>query len=105
MNLGRVIGSIWAMRKYPTLKGRRMLLVQPHTYSGEERGSPIISLDTMDAGVGDLVIYATSYEASIPFTPDLTPTDATIVGIVERVDHKDAHWHVRTDEWTTPEDD
>lgn len=91
MNLGRVIGNIWATRKYPALDGRRMLLVQPLSFAGKETGSPIISLDTVDAGQGDIVMYSTSSEAAIPFD-GLTPTDATIVGIVERIDHGDDTW-------------
>jgi ethanolamine utilization protein EutN len=91
MNLGRVIGNIWATRKYPALDGRRMLLVQPLSFAGKKTGSPIISLDTVDAGQGDIVMYSTSSEAAIPFD-GLTPTDATIVGIVERIDHGDDTW-------------
>jgi ethanolamine utilization protein EutN len=87
MNLGRVTGSLWATRKYDSLEGQRMLIVEPLTFAGASAGRPLIALDTVDAGPGDRVIYATSSEASIPFRPDLVPTDATIVGIVERVDH------------------
>ncbi len=93
MNLGRVIGNLWATRKYPALEGRRMLIVQPLTFTGEETGSPLIALDTVDAGEGDVVMYSTSSEAALPFRPGLTPTDATIVGIVERIDHQDRTWH------------
>ena len=93
MNLGRVIGNLWATRKYPALEGRRMLIVQPLTFTGDETGSPLIALDTVDAGEGDVVMYSTASEAAIPFRPGLTPTDATIVGIVERVDHRDRTWH------------
>lgn len=93
MKLARVIGNIWATRKYASLQGRRMLIVQPLTFTGEELGSPLIALDTVDAGEGDIVMYATSSEAAVPFRPSLTPTDATIVGVVERVDHGDKSWH------------
>lgn len=89
MNLGRVIGSLWATQKYPTLVGKRMVIVQPLSFSGEDSGRPLIALDTVDAGPGETVIYATSSEAAIPFAPDLVPTDATVVGIVEQVDHVD----------------
>ena len=93
MNLGRVIGNIWATRKNPALTGRRMLIVQPLTFTGTPVGAPIIALDTVDAGQGDVVIYSTASEAAIPFRPGLTPTDATIVGIVELIDHQDQTWH------------
>ena len=90
MNLGRVIGNVWATRKHPALTGRRLLLVQPLTFAGRPLGPPIISLDTMDAGPGDVVLYTTASEAAIPFRPEipLTPTDATIVGVVERIDRE-----------------
>lgn len=92
MKLGRVIGNLWATRKYPAFEGRRLLLVQPLTFAGKAAGTPFISLDTMDAGVDDVVIYSTSAEAAIPFRPGLTPTDATIVGVVERIDHDGRTW-------------
>jgi microcompartment protein CcmK/EutM len=57
-------------------------------FRGADSGQPIIALDTMDSGIEDVVIYVTSAEAAIPFQPGLTPTDATIVGIVDRVDHE-----------------
>ncbi|MFN3596006.1 MAG: EutN/CcmL family microcompartment protein [Rubricoccaceae bacterium] len=86
MNLGRVIGSVWATRKDPTLEGRRMLLVVPLREDGTPAGRPAAALDTCDAGPGDRVLYVTSAEAALPFAAEqpLTATDATIVGIVDR---------------------
>lgn len=92
MNLGRVIGNVWATRKTETLVGKRMLFIQPLSFSGASVGGKIIALDTVDSGVGDTVIYVTSTEATIPFKPLLIPTDATIVGIVDRVDMQTGSW-------------
>lgn len=85
MRLGRVIGSVWATQKDPSLEGRRMLVVQPVDRAGADRGRPTVALDTADAGPGDTVLYVTSAEAAIPFRParDLTATDATVVGVVD----------------------
>ena len=55
-------------------------------------GGKIVALDTVDSGAGDTVIYVSSTEATIPFKPQLIPTDATIVGIVDRVDHVSKSW-------------
>lgn len=87
MNLGHVIGNVWATRKDASLVGKRMLLVQPLNFDGSLAGAPLAALDTADAGVGDTVIYVTSAEAAIPFQPenDLTASDATIVGVVDAV--------------------
>ncbi len=88
MRLGRVIGSIWATQKDPSLEGRRMLLVQPLRADGTEAGRPTTALDTCDAGPGDTVLYVTSSEAALPFkaTHETTASDATVVGVVDAVD-------------------
>jgi len=83
---------VWATRKTETLEGKRMLFVQPLSFSGHEVGGKIVALDTVDSGAGDTVIYVSSTEATIPFKPQLIPTDATIVGIVDRVDHVSKSW-------------
>lgn len=86
MYIGRVIGSLWATHKLGELDGKRMLLVQPLTFSGEILGRPLVALDTVDAGEHDVVMYVTSREAAIPFA-EMTPSDATIVGVIDRVDN------------------
>ena len=87
MRLGRVIGSVWATQKDPSVHARRMLLVQPLRADGTDTGRPTTALDTCDAGPGDTVLYVTSSEAALPFSPpnDVTATDATVVGVVDSV--------------------
>lgn len=85
MNIGRVIGSVWATRKDPSIVGKRMQFVQPLFADGSKKGRPIAALDTCDSGPGDHVMYVTSAEAAIPFRPpqELTASDATIVGVID----------------------
>ncbi len=87
MNLGRVIGTVWATQKDATLAGKRMLLVQPIRADGSDAGRPMATLDTCGAGPGERVLYVTSAEAALPFASEqpLTAADATIIGIVEQV--------------------
>ncbi len=92
MNMGRVIGRVWATCKDPSLEGRRLLVIQPLTFEHQESGDPLIALDTVDSGSGDTVIYVSSTEATIPFKPAETPTDATIVGVLDRVDTVSGSW-------------
>lgn len=92
MNLGKIIGSVWATQKVESLNHKRLLFVQPMAFSGTDVGDPIVALDTVDSGVGDTIIYVSSTEATVPFKPLLIPTDATIVGVVDRVDHRDGSW-------------
>jgi ethanolamine utilization protein EutN len=83
MQLGKVIGTIWATRKYETLVGKKMQLVQPINSCEEEIGSPIIAVDTIGAGPGEIIYYITASEAVIPLNVDMAPVDASIVGIVD----------------------
>jgi ethanolamine utilization protein EutN len=92
MNLGKVTGKVWATRKDASLDGQRLLFVQPQSFSGMEVGGRIVALDTVDAGVGDTVLFVSSTEATVPFKPQPTPTDVTIVGVVDRVDHASGSW-------------
>ena len=85
MLLGKVIGSVWATRKYESIKGYKILLVQPLNSDNEELGDPIMALDTVGAGPGETIFYITASEAVIPLDVDMAPVDASIVGIVDSI--------------------
>ena len=85
MLLGKVIGSVWATRKCESIKGYKIMLVQPLNSEEEELGDPIIALDTVGAGAGEIIFYITSSEAVIPLDVDMAPVDASIVGIVDTI--------------------
>lgn len=76
---------MWATRKHASLAGQRLVLVQGLTPEGAPQGAPFVALDTVGAGPGDRVLLATSSEAAVPFLPAVVVTDATVVGVVERV--------------------
>ncbi len=86
MDLARVIGRVVCTQKNASLDGRKLLLVQPVTVEGEDTGKPLVAIDAVGAGAGERVFYVTGREASFAFIPDHVPTDASIVGIVDRVD-------------------
>jgi len=85
MVLGKVIGTIWATKKYETLTGFKMQFVQPLNSELKEIGEPIIAVDTIGAGPGEIIFYATSSEAVIPMRVPMAPVDAAIVGIVDSI--------------------
>jgi ethanolamine utilization protein EutN len=85
MLLGKVIGTIWATRKYETLKSYKMQFVQPINAKLENIGNPIVAVDTIGAGPGEIIFYATSSEAVIAMDVDMAPVDASIVGIVDSI--------------------
>lgn len=58
MQFGRVVGQAISTVKHPTLKGWKVLLVQPLTSHGTPDGEPILVLDNQGAGLSDTVIVS-----------------------------------------------
>ncbi|HSK71042.1 MAG TPA: EutN/CcmL family microcompartment protein [Pyrinomonadaceae bacterium] len=87
MQLAKVIGTVVATVKNETLEGRKILIVQNLNENLEPKGKPMVALDAIGAGVGELVFWCRGKEASFPFKRDSTPTDCTIVGIVDSEKH------------------
>jgi ethanolamine utilization protein EutN len=85
MILGRVIGNVVASAKNETLRGQRLLIVQPIDRHGRDKGKPLVALDSVGAGAGETVYWCRGKEASFPFLPVEVPTETTIVGIVDEI--------------------
>ncbi len=86
MFLAKVIASVWATRKDENLKSFKLLFIQPLNSRREETGDPIVAVDTVGAGTEETVMYITAREAVIPLPVEMAPVDASIVGIVDRID-------------------
>ena len=85
MFLGRVIGNVWATKKYPPLQNMKLMFVQPINSELENIEEPIVAVDTVGAGPGEIIYYITASEAVIPLPVDMAPVDASIVGIVDSI--------------------
>jgi ethanolamine utilization protein EutN len=85
----KVIGTIWATRKDENLRSFKLQLIQPLSALRESVGDPIVAVDTVGAGAGETVFYITAREATIPLLVEMAPVDASIVGIVDRIDVHD----------------
>lgn len=86
MDLARVVGRVVCTQKNVTLSATKLLLVQPIDHAGREVGRPLVAIDAVGAGAAETVFYVTGREASFAFLPDSVPADASIVGIVDRLD-------------------
>ena len=86
MRLGRVTGKLWSTIKTAPHEGKRFLVVQPIDADGKDVGSPLVCMDSVGAGAGETIYWVRGREACIPFYPEQVASDATIVGIVDRVD-------------------
>ncbi len=87
MQLARVIGTVVATVKNESLEGRKLLVVQTLNKDLKPLGKPLVAVDSVGAGVGELVFWCRGKEASFPFKREDTPTDCTIIGIVDSDSH------------------
>ena len=81
MYLGDVIGRVVSTAKNETLVGKKLLVVRRLSDQ-----ATIVALDSVGAGAGERVYVCRGRESSFAFLPDRSPSDATIVGIVDRLD-------------------
>jgi microcompartment protein CcmK/EutM len=91
MNLGRVIGTVWASQKLKGFEGLKMQIIQPLSGDGTPIAGTRIACDSVGAGPGDLVYTVAQYEATLAF-PELSmvPIDCAIVGIVDTLQDESA---------------
>jgi ethanolamine utilization protein EutN len=91
MQLARIIGNIVSTVKNASLEGRRLMVIQ--TLDGNLRavGKPLVAIDSVGAGTGELVFWCRGKEASFPFEGSEVVTDCTIIGIVD----SDAHVSIK----------
>ena len=87
MQLARVIGTVVSTVKNESLDGRKFLIVQTLDADLNPKGKPQIALDAIGAGIGELVFWCRGKEASFPFKRENTPTDCTIIGIIDSEKH------------------
>ncbi len=92
MFLAEVIGQVVATRKDDSMKGRKLLLLRPMLVdeSDPARFRPgsntIVSVDTVGAGEGDLVMFCQGSSARQAEGMKTLPVDAAVVAIVDSVD-------------------
>jgi ethanolamine utilization protein EutN len=87
MLIGRVVGHLVATQKNEQLVGAKLLLVQPLELSGKPRGSVVLALDSVDAGVGDRVLLVQEGRAAQhALGRGTAAVDAAIVGVVDELE-------------------
>ncbi len=85
MVLGRVIGTLVASRKEPTLDGLKLLVVRACDVDGKATGAVAIAADAVGAGLGEVVLYCAGSSARQTQVTQNRPVDATIMAIVDAI--------------------
>jgi ethanolamine utilization protein EutN len=88
MQLGKVVGTVVATRKDDRLVGSKLMITQPLTAVLEPMGEPLVAVDTVGAGVGEIVLYVVGSVAPFAVRKNDAPVDAAIVGIIDSVEYK-----------------
>jgi microcompartment protein CcmK/EutM len=87
MYIAKVIGDVVSSVKYETLHARKLLLVQPVDPDGKESGEPLIAIDMVQSGIGDVVLIVDQGTATRTVMSVQYPTIRTLIlGIVDRID-------------------
>ncbi len=86
MQIARVIGDVVMTRKDDNLSGIPLLVLQPLAADGTDAGRTLVAVDSVGAGLGEIVFFVRGKEAGFPFHPTQVPADAGIVGIVDHYD-------------------
>jgi len=83
MLLGKVVGTVVASRKDEKLEGFKFLVVRRLTVDNEETTEYVVAADAVQAGVGDVVLYATGSSARQTVLTDKRPCDAVVMAVVD----------------------
>ena len=87
MQLARVVGTVVATQKHRAFEGAKLLLVQPVGLDDTPRGATLLAVDSVGAGVTELVLIVLEGRAAgEALGRKGAPVDAAVIGIVDSVD-------------------
>ena len=87
MQIARVIGTVVSTQKHAKFEGAKLLLVQPMNMDDTPRGTALLAVDGVGAGVREKVLVVLEGRAAgEALGRKGAPVDAAIVGIIDRVD-------------------
>jgi ethanolamine utilization protein EutN len=87
MQIAKVIGTVVSTQKHGKFEGAKLLLVQPLTPDDTPRGTPLLAVDGVGAGIQEKVLIVLEGRAAgEALGKRWAPVDAAIVGIIDRVD-------------------
>ena len=86
MLIGKVVGSVVSTQKDEKLENLKFLVVQVHDHANEPKDQYVVAADSVQAGLGDMVLYATGSSARQTTITENRPCDAVIMAIVDSWD-------------------
>ncbi len=92
MLLGRVVGTVWATRRDPSLDNAKFLLVRQLRLDGTLADSWVVAVDSVGAGVGERVLVAQGSSGRQTEQTKNRPVDAVVMAIVDDFEVVQRDW-------------
>ncbi|NUQ81466.1 MAG: EutN/CcmL family microcompartment protein [Bacteroidetes bacterium] len=89
MIIGKVVGTVWATRKDPGLTGMKLLVIRQADLHYQLQDKFVIAVDSVGAGVGEMVLVASGSSARQTDITRNKPVDAVVMAIIDKLD---AEW-------------
>jgi microcompartment protein CcmK/EutM len=86
MLIARVIGTTISTIKDEKLVGGKLLILQQTDEFGNPGGKPFVAVDSVDAGIGDLVLTASGSSARQTSQTKDRPVDAVIMAVIDTLE-------------------
>jgi len=86
MILGKVVGTVWATRKDEELVGMKFQIVRHVGLDYTLKDAFVVAVDTVQAGVGDIVLVCSGSSARQTVQTKNKPVDAVITAVVDKLD-------------------
>jgi len=87
MILARVRGNVVSTNKSEKLMGLKLLIVVPvDIESFDEKGAPLVAIDTVGAGEGEVVMCVSGSSSRQTALTDAKPSDLAITAIIDSVE-------------------
>ena len=86
MDFGIITGNVVCTVKDKKIEGRKLLMVQPVNQKMEPAGSPVVGIDSVGAGEGEVVLFVKGSSARMTGITQDRPVDCTIMGIVDFIE-------------------
>ncbi|MEE9171264.1 MAG: EutN/CcmL family microcompartment protein [bacterium] len=83
MILAKVVGTVVSTRKEESMEGLKFLVLQQIDLEGKSTGGFVVAADAVDAGPGEIVLYASGSSARQTIKTDKRPCDAVVMAIVD----------------------
>lgn len=86
MYIAKIIGTVVTTQKNEDLIGKKILIVQPLDVKYLPQGNCEVAVDSVGAGIGEIVLVATESNSGMVFNNPDSPIDRVIIAIIDSIE-------------------